>query len=60
VDGRHDRVPVLAGVLPVIVCLVLHVVAGLRRDEELHPLLAGDYAGAAASTDSGSGTPAIS
>ena len=45
----------------VIVCVVLYVVAGLRRDEELHPLLGDDYAGACVSSaDSGSGTPAIS
>jgi hypothetical protein len=47
----------------VIVCVVLYVVAGLRRDEDLHPLL-GDadvYAGAGATAaESGSGTPAIS
>ena len=34
-----DATLVLAGVLPVIVCVVLYVVAGLRRDEDLHPLL---------------------
>jgi hypothetical protein len=59
----YDATFVLAGVLPVIVCVVLYVVAGLRRDEDLHPLL-GDaelYAGAGVSSaDSGSGTPAIS
>ena len=57
-----DATLVLAGVLFVIVCVVLYVVAGLRRDEDLHPLL-GDvpYAGAGASAaDSGSGTPATS
>jgi MFS family permease len=30
---------VVAGVAPMIVCVVLYVAAGLRRDEELHPLL---------------------
>jgi DHA3 family tetracycline resistance protein-like MFS transporter len=56
-----DTTLVLAGVLPVIVCVVLYVVAGLRRDEDLHPLLGDYYAGAGASAaDSGSGTPAIS
>ena len=39
---------VLAGVLPGIVCVVLYFGAGLRRDEELHPLLA-DYAVAGSS-----------
>jgi MFS family permease len=34
-----DATLVLAGVLPMIVCVVLYVVAGLRRDEDLHPLL---------------------
>jgi hypothetical protein len=47
----------------VIVCVVLYVGAGLRRDEDLHPL-PGDaavYAGAGSSAAvSGSGTPAIS
>jgi hypothetical protein len=46
-----------------VLAAVLYVVAGLRRDEDLHPLL-GDaelYAGAGVSSaDSGSGTPAIS
>jgi MFS family permease len=56
-----DATLVAAGVLPVIVCVVLYVVAGLRRDEDLHPLLGDYYAGAGASAaDSGSGTPAIS
>ena len=56
-----DATLVLAGVLPMVVCAVLYVVAGLRRDEERHPLLGEDYAGAGASSaDSGSGTPAIS
>ena len=58
-----DATLVLAGVLPMVVCVVLYVVAGLRRDEDLHPLLgdADAYAGAGASAaDSGSGTPAIS
>jgi MFS family permease len=53
-----DATLVLAGVLPMIVCVVLYVVAGLRRDEELHPLL-GDYAGAGSSA-AGIDTPAIS
>ena len=43
-----DATLVLAGVLPVIVCVVLYVVAGLRRDEDLHPLLGEDYAGVGA------------
>jgi len=53
---------VLAGVLPMAVCAVLYVVAGLRRDEDLHPLLGEYYAegAGAASATSGSGTPAIS
>jgi MFS family permease len=56
-----DATLVLAGVLPIVVCVVLYVVAGLRRDEDLHPLLGDAYAGAGASAaDSGSGTPAIS
>jgi MFS family permease len=56
-----DTTLVLAGVLPMMVCVVLYVVAGLRRDEDLHPLLGDDYAGVGASAaDSGSGTPAIS
>jgi MFS family permease len=57
-----DTTLVLAGVLPGIVCVVLYVVAGLRRDEDRHPLLGDDgYAGAGVSaSDSGSGTPAIS
>jgi DHA3 family tetracycline resistance protein-like MFS transporter len=57
-----DATLVLAGVLPMAVCAVLYVVAGLRRDEDLHPLLGEDYAegAGAASADSGSGTPAIS
>jgi MFS family permease len=29
----------VAGLAPMIVCVVLYVAAGLRRDEELHPLL---------------------
>jgi MFS family permease len=41
-----DATLVLAGVLPMIVCVVLYLAANLRRDEELHPLL-GDYASAA-------------
>jgi hypothetical protein len=56
-----DATLVLAGVLPGVVCVVLYVAAGLRRDEDLHPLLGDAYAGAGASAaDSGSGTPAIS
>jgi hypothetical protein len=56
-----DATLVLAGVLPMVVCAVLFVVAGLRRDEERHALLGEDYAGAGASSAvSGSGTPAIS
>jgi hypothetical protein len=54
---------VLAGVLPMAVCAVLYVVAGLRRDEDLHPPLLGEYyteGAGAASAASGSGTPAIS
>jgi hypothetical protein len=43
-----DATLILAGVLPVIVCLVLYLVAHLRRDEERHPLLA-DYAVAGSS-----------
>jgi hypothetical protein len=46
-----------------VLAAVLYVVAGLRRDEDLHPLLgeAELYAGAGVSSaDSGSGTPAIS
>jgi len=53
-----DATLVLAGVLPMIVCVVLYLAANLRRDEALHPLL-GDYAGAGASA-AGSETPAIS
>jgi MFS family permease len=53
-----DATLVLAGVLPMVVCVVLYLVANLRRDEELHPLL-GDYAGAGSSAV-GSETPAIS
>src|SRR5262245_5728037 len=34
-----DATLILAGVLPMIVCVVLYIVAGLRRDEDLHPLL---------------------
>jgi MFS family permease len=34
-----DATLVVAGVAPMIVCVVLYVAAGLRRDEELHPLL---------------------
>ena len=34
-----DATLVVAGVAPMIVCVVLFVAAGLRRDEELHPLL---------------------
>src|SRR3954465_3162280 len=57
-----DATLVRAGVLPMVVCAVLYVVADLRRDEDLHPLLGEDYAegAGAASADSGSGTPAIS
>ena len=57
-----DATLVLAGVLPGVVCIVLYVAAGLRRDEDRHPLLGDDgYAGAGVSaSDSGSGTPAIS
>jgi hypothetical protein len=52
---------VLAGGLPMVVCAVLFVVAGLRRDEDLHPLLGEDYASVGASSaESGSGTSAIS
>jgi DHA3 family tetracycline resistance protein-like MFS transporter len=55
-----DATLVLAGVLPMIVCVVLYFAANLRRDEALHPLL-GDYAGAGASAAAGgSETPAIS
>jgi DHA3 family tetracycline resistance protein-like MFS transporter len=54
-----DTTLVLAGVLPMIVCVSLYFLAHLRRDEGLHPLL-GDYAGAGSSAASGSGTPAIS
>jgi hypothetical protein len=44
-----------------VVCVTLYLVAGLRRDEDEHPLLGEDYAGVGASSaDSGSGTPAIS
>ena len=40
--------------------VVLYFAAGLRRDEELHPLL-GDYAGAGSSSAAAGGeTPAIS
>jgi MFS family permease len=53
-----DTTLVLAGVLPMIVCVVLYFAANLRRDEELHPLL-GDYAGAGSSAAAGSETPAI-
>jgi MFS family permease len=35
-----DATLVVAGVAPMIVCVVLYLAAGLRRDEELHPLLA--------------------
>ena len=57
-----DATLVLAGVLPGVVCVVLYVAAGLRRDEDQHPLLGEDYnAGVGASSaESGSGTPAIS
>jgi MFS family permease len=55
-----DATLVLAGVLPMFVCVVLYFAAGLRRDEELHPLL-GDYAGAGSSSAAAGGeTPAIS
>jgi hypothetical protein len=53
-----DATLVLAGVLPMVVCVVLYFAANLRRDEELHPLL-GDYAGAGSSSAAGSETPAI-
>jgi DHA3 family tetracycline resistance protein-like MFS transporter len=53
-----DTTLVLAGVLPMVVCVVLYFAANLRRDEELHPLL-GDYAGAGSSSAAGSETPAI-
>jgi DHA3 family tetracycline resistance protein-like MFS transporter len=53
-----DTTLVLAGVLPMVVCVVLYFAANLRRDEELHPLL-GDYAGAGSSSGAGSETPAI-
>ena len=56
-----DATLILAGVAPMVVCVVLYLAAGLRRDEELHPLLGDAYAGVGASSaDSGSGTPAIS
>jgi DHA3 family tetracycline resistance protein-like MFS transporter len=56
-----DATLVLAGVLPIVVCVVLYLAAGLRRDEDEHPLLGEDYAGVGAvSADSGRGTPAIS
>ena len=45
-----DATLVLAGVLPMVVCAVLFVVAGLRRDEDLHPLLGEGYAGVGASS----------
>jgi MFS family permease len=34
-----DATLVAAGVAPMLVCVVLYLVAGPRRDEELHPLL---------------------
>jgi DHA3 family tetracycline resistance protein-like MFS transporter len=34
-----DATLILAGVLPMVVCVVLYFAANLRRDEELHPLL---------------------
>jgi MFS family permease len=34
-----DATLVVAGAAPMLVCVVLYVAAGLRRDEELHPLL---------------------
>lgn len=34
-----DTTLVVAGAAPMLVCVVLYVSAGLRRDEELHPLL---------------------
>jgi MFS family permease len=43
-----DTTLILAGVLPMLVCGVLYLVANLRRDEELYPLL-GDYAVAGSS-----------
>jgi hypothetical protein len=43
-----DATLILAAVVPMLICLALSVAAGLRRDEELHPLL-GDYAVAGSS-----------
>jgi MFS family permease len=34
-----DATLVVAGAAPMLVCVVLYAAAGLRRDEELHPLL---------------------
>jgi len=34
-----DATLILAGVVPMVVCVVLYFAANLRRDEELHPLL---------------------
>ena len=52
----------LRELVPVVFCLLLVVVAGAAPRRDLHPLLGDEvYAGAgASSTDSGSGTPAIS
>ncbi len=58
-----DATLIIAGVVPAVVSGVLYVAAGLRRDEDLHPLLgdADAYAGAGASAaESASGTPATS
>ena len=34
-----DATLIVAGAAPIVVCVVLYLAAGLRRDEELHPLL---------------------
>jgi hypothetical protein len=34
-----DATLIVAGAAPMIVCVVLYLAAGLRRDEEIHPLL---------------------
>ena len=34
-----DATLILAGVVPMVVCVVLYIVARLHRDEDLHPLL---------------------
>jgi MFS family permease len=53
-----DATLILAGVLPAIACVVLFVVAGLRRDEERY---ADAVSGATAASAAGGGsTPAIS